>query len=42
MSLSQTSIDTSIDGHLVGMAADLSDKKRKTVRILENKKLEIL
>ncbi len=35
MSISQTSIDTSIDGHLVGIAADLSDKNECTVAITE-------
>lgn len=40
MSISQTNIDTSIDGHLVGMAADLSDKDRKTVYLSDDRHLE--
>lgn len=39
LSISQTNIDTSIDGHLVGMAADLSDKNRRTVEISDDRKL---
>ena len=41
MSISQTNIDTSIDGHLLGMGADLSDKNRKTVEITEDRKLKL-
>ena len=39
LSISQTNIDTSIDGHLVGMAADLSDKNRRTVEISDDRRL---
>lgn len=40
MSISQTNIETSIDGHLLGMGADLSDKTRKTVKITKDRILE--
>lgn len=39
MSISQTNIETSIDGHLLAIGADLSDKNRKEVKITDERKL---
>ena len=41
-SISQTRIENSIDGHLLGIGADLSDKTRKTVKITDDRNLEVL
>lgn len=40
-SISQTNIDSSIDGHLIAIAADISDKQHKTVIFKKDRTLNI-